>query len=144
MEIRPIRNKVDYEAAIAEIERLMDRESDPAVADKLEVLATLVTSWREKNLPLRPSGPVAALTHAMEDRGLTRRDLALAIGSESKVSEVLSGKRALSAVMIAELHKRFGIPLRSLVDLDVERKPRGRKTQRFAPRAAIRTQPFAG
>ena len=43
MEIRPIRNEQDYQAALQEIERLMDAAPGSPDEDKLDVLATLVS-----------------------------------------------------------------------------------------------------
>ena len=42
MEIKPIRTKRDYEAALKEIEGLMDAKRNSPERDKLDVLVTLV------------------------------------------------------------------------------------------------------
>jgi HTH-type transcriptional regulator/antitoxin HigA len=59
--------------------------------------------------------PVEAITFRMEQMGLTRKDLERYIGSRSKVSEVLSGKRRLSLTMIRALHEGLGIPAEVLL-----------------------------
>ena len=46
----------------------------------------------------------------MEQNGLTQADMTAYLGSPSKVSEVLSGKRPLSLPMIKRLHHGLGIP----------------------------------
>jgi len=51
----------------------------------------------------------------MEQQGLTQNDLIPYMGSKSKVSEVLSGKRSLSKEMIRKLHRGLSIPLESLM-----------------------------
>jgi HTH-type transcriptional regulator/antitoxin HigA len=51
----------------------------------------------------------------MEQMGVTRKDLERYIGSRSKVSEVLSGKRRLSLSMIRALHEGLGIPAEVLL-----------------------------
>ena len=51
----------------------------------------------------------------MEQQGLTRKDLEPYLGSQARVSEVLSGKRALSKEMIRRLHTGLGIPAEVLV-----------------------------
>jgi len=51
----------------------------------------------------------------MEQQGLTRKDLEPYIGSQSKVSEVLSGKRPLSLQMIRRLHEGLGISAKALL-----------------------------
>ncbi|MBI3957375.1 MAG: helix-turn-helix domain-containing protein [Chloroflexi bacterium] len=51
----------------------------------------------------------------MDQQGLTRNDMAVYIGSQSKVSEVLNRKRPLSLAMIRRLHEGLGIPADSLL-----------------------------
>ena len=51
----------------------------------------------------------------MEQMNLTQKDLIPYLGSISKVSEVLNGKRPLSLSMIRKLHNGLGIPLKSLI-----------------------------
>lgn len=130
MDIRPIENATDYRRTLAEIDRLMDLDDDPTLADRLKVLAVLAEAWQREQHPIRPAKPIEALRAAIEDRGISRSDLARAIGSESKVSEVLAGKRGLSLTMVAALHREFRIPLRSLIDVEARPKPRGTRGAR--------------
>jgi len=51
----------------------------------------------------------------MEQAGLTQKDLVPLLGSRSKVSEVLSGKRDLSLRMIRALYRHLGIPAEVLI-----------------------------
>src|SRR5260370_23591430 len=51
----------------------------------------------------------------MEQQGLKQRDLVPYIGSPSKVSEVLSGKRPLTLSMMRSLHSHLGIPANVLL-----------------------------
>ena len=59
--------------------------------------------------------PVEAIKFYMAERGLQQRDLAPMIGSRSKVSEVLSGTRALTMPMARALHRHLGIPAEDLL-----------------------------
>ena len=140
MDIRPIENESDYRAALAEIERLIDEDEDPVSADRLKVLAILAEAWQRDRRPIGAAKPVDALRAALEDRGVSRRQLAKLLGGESKVSEVLSGKRGLSLTMVAALHRKLQIPLRSLIDLDARPKPRGAKRARRSCAARSRTK----
>lgn len=140
MDIRPIENETDYRATLAEIDRLIDEDEDSAKADRLKVLAVLAESWQRERRPIAAAKPVDALRAAIEDRGVTRRQLAKILGGESKVSEVMSGKRGLSLTMVAALHRKLQIPLRSLIDLDARPKPRGAKRARRACAARSRTK----
>ena len=115
MEIRPIRDEKDYEAAVAEVERLMGQELDEAGEDRLEVLATLVEVYEQERDPIGPPDPVEAIRFRMEQAGKTQTDLAELFGSRSRAPEVLAGRRGLSLELIRRLHDEWGIPLESLV-----------------------------
>ena len=115
MEIKPIRTKKDYLAALKEIERLFEARSGTADGDRLEVLTTLVTAYEEKHHAVPLPNPIDAIQHYMESRGLTRRDLEKFLGSRARVSEVLNRRRALTMEMIRNLHKGLGIPAEVLI-----------------------------
>ena len=110
MEIKPIRSESDHNAALKEIEALMDSRPDTPEGDRLEVLSILIDAYEIKNFPIpEPNDPVAVLEYYMESRGLSRSDLIEYLGSKERVSEVLSRKRGLSLVMIRRLHFGLGI-----------------------------------
>lgn len=113
----PIRNEVDYQAALATIEPYFDREPliDSAEGAHFEALLTLIEAWEAKHHPLPPPSPVEAIKFRMEQAGLTPQDLVPAIGRLNRVYEVLGGKRGLSLAMIRRLHSQFGIPLDALI-----------------------------
>jgi HTH-type transcriptional regulator/antitoxin HigA len=115
MEIKPIKNNRDYRAALNEIDRLMDAQPNSAEGDRLDVLATLVEAWEEKHWPIGSPDPVEAILFAMEQRGLSRRDLEPFIGSRARVAEVLNHKRPLTLAMIRRLHDGLGIPAEALI-----------------------------
>lgn len=115
MEIRPIRNEQDYEAALARIDELMDARAGTPEGDELDVLATLVEAYEARQFPIEAPDPVAAIVFRMEQQGLTRRDLEPYIGHSGRVAEVLNRKRGLSLTMIRRLHEGLDIPLESLI-----------------------------
>jgi HTH-type transcriptional regulator/antitoxin HigA len=51
MDIKPVRTKRDYEAALREIETLMTARRGTAEGDRLDVLATLVEAYEAKHFP---------------------------------------------------------------------------------------------
>jgi HTH-type transcriptional regulator / antitoxin HigA len=108
--IKPVKTEADYEAALERIDVLMDAAAGTPEADELEVLAALVELYEETHYPIGFPDPVAALRFRMEQAELSPRDLTPYIGSRSKVSEVLAGKRPLTLQMIRGLHKHLGIP----------------------------------
>lgn len=107
--IKPIRSEGDYEAALAEVERLWGAKSGTPKGDRLDVLATLIDAYEAEHHPMDPPDPVEAIKFRMEQQGLTRRDLEEIIGSRTRIAEVLNRKRGLSIAMIRRLHEQLGI-----------------------------------
>jgi HTH-type transcriptional regulator/antitoxin HigA len=91
--IKPIRSKADYEAALADVEQLWGAKSGTAKGDRLDV---------------DPPDPIDAIKFRMEQMGLTRKDLEPLIGTRTRVAEVLNGRRRLSIAMIRRLHEKLG------------------------------------
>ena len=52
MEIKPIRTKADYRAALKEIEALMSAERDTPEGERLDVLVTHVEAYERKHFPM--------------------------------------------------------------------------------------------
>jgi len=117
MEIRPIRTKADYKAALREVSAYFDNEPEPRTpeGERFEVLLTLVAAYEEKHFPIDLPDPVEAIKFRMDQAGLTPKDLVPAIGRLNRVYEILNRKRALTLAMIWRLHEKFGIPAESLI-----------------------------
>lgn len=115
MNIKPIKTKADYRAALKEIESLMSAKANTPEGECLDVLVTLVEAYERKHYPLDLPDPVEAIKFSMEQRGLGVKDLVPLIGPSNRVYEVLNRKRALSLRMIWRLHKQLGIPAESLI-----------------------------
>lgn len=114
-EVRPIRTKRDYEAALKEVERLWGAKIGTPDGDRLDVLATLIDVYEGEHYPMDPPDPVEAIKFRMEQQGLTRRDLEDIIGTRTRIAEVLNRKRGLSIAMIRRLHERLGISAEVLI-----------------------------
>jgi len=78
----------------------MDARSNTPEGDRLDVLVHLGRAWEEKHWPIDSPDPVEAILFAMEQRGLSRRDLEPLIRSRARVAEVLNHKRSLTLPMI--------------------------------------------
>lgn len=115
MEIKPIKNDTDYQAALEEIDSLFDAAPDTPEGDRLEVLTTLVEAYEERHYSIPMPDPIEAIVYHLESRGLARRDLEPFIGSRARVSEILNRKRPLTMEMIRNLHKGLGIPAEVLI-----------------------------
>ena len=114
-EIKPIRAEEDYEAALAEVERLWGARSGTPEGDKLDVLATLIDVYESEHDPIDPPDPIEAIKFRMEQQGLTRKDLEGILGSRTRIAEVLNRRRGLSINMIRRLHDRLGISAEVLI-----------------------------
>jgi HTH-type transcriptional regulator / antitoxin HigA len=110
--IKVIKNEKDHQSALAQISALIDRDPDPGTqeADQLELLTVLVENYESATFRKRVPEPVEAIRFRMDQQNLKQRDLVPYIGSPSKVSEVLSGKRPLTLSMMRALHSHLGIP----------------------------------
>jgi HTH-type transcriptional regulator/antitoxin HigA len=113
--LKPIRTKADYEAALAAIERLWGARAGTPQGDRLDILATLVDAYENQHYPMDPPDPIEAIKFRMEQQGLDRKDLAEILGSRTRVAEVLNRRRGLSINMIRRLHEKLGISLDVLI-----------------------------
>jgi len=115
MSIRPVRTEEDYSAALERIEELWGAEPGTAEGDELDILLLLVEDYEDKHHPVPPPSPIEAIKFVMDQKGLKQADLVPFMGSHSKVSEVLSGKRSLTLSMIRALHEELSIPAEVLI-----------------------------
>lgn len=115
MDIKPIRTRKDYEAALKAIEHLMGAKRNSPEGDRLDVLVALVEAYEARHFPLDLPDPVAAIRFVMEQRDLTVKDLVPYIGHPNRVYEILSGRRPLTMAMVWKLHTGLGIPAESLI-----------------------------
>lgn len=110
-----IRNKMEYEAALEKIDTLFDARPGTEEGEELDFLVALVEIYERAHFPMGAPDPVSAIKFRMEQLGLIGKDLIPCLGTKSKVSEVLSGKRPLSLNMIRRLHENLGIPAEILI-----------------------------
>lgn len=110
--MKVIRTETEYTDSLAEVEKLIDLDPAPGTfeSDQLELLTLLIQQYEANRFPMALPGPIEAIRFRMEQQGLSPRDLVPYLGSRSKVSEVLNGKRPLSLTMIRALHRGLGIP----------------------------------
>jgi len=104
-----LKNETDYNSALTQIDLLLDAEPDTPEMDELELLSFLVEKYEDEHYSIDLPNPIDAIKFRMDQQDLTRKDLVPYLGSQSKVSEVLNGKRSLSLSMIRKLHEGLGI-----------------------------------
>jgi HTH-type transcriptional regulator / antitoxin HigA len=104
---------IDSAAELARAHALVDRlwESDePADIARLAAQARLIAAYEESQWPRRPPSTAELIRHLMEQHDLTRADMVPILGTPSRVSEVLAGKKQLSMAMVQRLRARFHVP----------------------------------
>jgi HTH-type transcriptional regulator/antitoxin HigA len=115
MELKPIRSKKEYQAALAEVERLWEAPAKSAAADRLDVLTMLVESYERQHFPITDPDPIEFLGHVMESRNLTRKDMEAYIGPRGRVADILNRTRPLTLEMIRRLADGLLLPAEVLI-----------------------------
>jgi HTH-type transcriptional regulator/antitoxin HigA len=72
------------------------------------------------------------IRHLMDQYGVTRADMAPILGTPSRVSEVLRGKKWLSMAMVQRLHARFRVRADLIIPPPKKASARRRLTKRAA------------
>lgn len=110
-------NEDQYKKYLEEINNLVAQDPDlnTSEGERLSLLAMAVKEYEGKHFFFNTPSPIEAIRFRMEEQGLIQNDLIPYIGSKSKVSEILSGKRNLTIPMIQALNKYLGIPLDVLI-----------------------------
>ena len=122
MNIKPIKTKVDYRAALKEIEALMTARAGSPDGERLDILVTLVEAYEKRHFHFDLPDPVEAIKFRMEQMALAPKDLVPMIGQINRVYEVLNRKRPLTLQMIRRLHQKLGIPAESLIKEPAQRR----------------------
>ena len=150
--VKPIRTEADYDAALARIAELIEHLSpsggqveDPDHPSRieLEVLTPMVVVYEEEHHPIGLPDPISAIKFRMDQANLSPRDLAPFIGSRAKVSEVLSGKRAITMSMARALHQHLGIAAEVLLQEPgaiLPEEERSLEYSRFPLRAMVKAR----
>ncbi len=112
-----IQSEDEHEHLLSLVEALMDK-GDRRTAEEdalLELIVVLVRDFEEKHYSLPQAEPAQMLRHLMTERGLKPRDLWDPVGSKSRVSEILSGKRSISREQAKRLAMFFRVPVELLI-----------------------------
>ena len=116
-----LRNEDEYNAALGEIDHLLDADPEPGseAYERLEFLSVLVQAYEDVRFPMDDTmDPREIVEFMLEQKGLSRSDLAKWLGGRSRVSEFFKGSRSLSIRQIAALTENLGIPADLLIARD--------------------------
>jgi HTH-type transcriptional regulator / antitoxin HigA len=122
---------IDSDAELVRARALVDRlwnSQDPADIARLQAQARLIAAYEQSKWPRRPPSTAELIRHLMDQHGLTRTDMVPILGTPSRVSEVLGGKKELSMAMVQRLRARFRVP----ADLLIPPPKRARRTTKRA------------
>ena len=144
IQIKTIKTEKDHQEALALVEELMENDLSPdsAEADHLKLLTTLIVDYENTHFPKIYPDPVEAIKFRMEQENLKQADLVPYMGSRSRVSEVLAGKRRLTLNMIRALESGLGIPAEVLIKKPTPTKKRilAKPTKSRARRQLVETK----
>jgi HTH-type transcriptional regulator/antitoxin HigA len=104
---------IDSDAELVRARALVDQlwsSNDPKDIVRLEAQARLISAYEARKWPRRAPSVADMISHLMDQHGLTRADMVPILGSPSRVSEVLRGKKGLSMAMVQRLRARFHVP----------------------------------
>jgi HTH-type transcriptional regulator/antitoxin HigA len=125
---------IDKPAELPRARALVDQLwASDKVADiaRLQAQARLIAAYEESCWPRRPTRTADLIRHLMDQHGLGRDDMVPILGTPSRVSEVLRGRKGLSMAMVQRLRARFHVPADVLLP-PVKKVPTRRKPNRVA------------
>ena len=109
MNIKPIKNKTDYQKALKRLDVIFDAVPGTPQSDEADILGLLIDEYEKKHYPIEAPDPIEAIKIRMEEMHLKQVDLIEEIGGKSRVSEILNRKRRLSVDMIRKLTTRLNL-----------------------------------
>lgn len=109
--VTAVHTEGDYAQARATIDALLDEvgdnESHP-LADVLDYLAGQVKAYEDENFLIPEAEPREVLRFLMEQHGLKQEDVG-DCAPQSRISDILSGKRSISKEIAKRLAQRFHV-----------------------------------
>lgn len=110
--VKAIETEKEYDQMVAAVERLMNKGEEhlsPEESALLETMAILIQAFDDQHHPLPETPPHRMLAYLLETSGRTRQDLLPIFGTRGRISEVLSGKRAISKEQAKKLAALFKV-----------------------------------
>ena len=110
---RVIKTEEENGRALATVESLMEkgeRNMTPEEGELLDLLTNLIRDYEAAaNPPREKSKPHDMVAFLLEQRGLSQKDLWPVVGSKSRVSEILAGKRSITKDQARKLAEFFHV-----------------------------------
>lgn len=120
MNYKVLKTESEHRTALHDAEALVALDPAPGTeeAERLELLTLLIEDYEKRAYSFDSLDPLEVIEFRMAEQGLRQRDLVSMIGSRSRVSEVLAGKRPMTVQMIRALSVGLGIPADALVGIE--------------------------
>jgi HTH-type transcriptional regulator/antitoxin HigA len=118
---------IDSDTELARARALVDRlmaSDEPTDIARLEAQARLIAAYEESKWPRRMPSTAEIIRYLMDQHDLSRADMVPILGTASRVSEVLRGKKGLSMTMVQRLRARFGVPADVLLPVPAKKRAR--------------------
>lgn len=110
---RVIKTEQENDRALAMVESLMEKGERNLTLEESELLDLLTNLIRDYEAEVRPprakSKPHEMVAFLLEQRGLAPKDLWHVVGSKSRVSEILAGKRSMTKEQAKKLAEFFHV-----------------------------------
>ena len=108
----PPRSEADNERLIELLSRLDQREDlTPEEEIFTELLSIVIEDFEDNRYGLPPVAPHEALRALMEDRGLRHKDVWPIVGNKGLTTEILNGRRKISAALAKRLALSLHVPV---------------------------------
>ncbi|WP_347910215.1 transcriptional regulator [Pseudomonas grandcourensis] len=115
--LRKPKNEDDYDSLAIALDELLeitgDDESHPLMS-LVDIIGDWIEEWDHKHRPMPVASGADVLGYMMREHGLTQSDLP-GVGTQSVVSEILSGKRKLNLRQIRWLAERFRVSVETFI-----------------------------
>lgn len=121
--LKPIKSNKQHQDYLSRAYELMQLDLKPnsAESDELEVISILIEAYEKDNYPVEAPNPIDAILFRLDQMDMSRSELSSLLGSRSRTSEILKGKRKLSIGMIRKLNQHLGISAQTLIqDYEVQ------------------------
>ena len=109
---------IDSDAELARALKLVETllpSDDPADVARLAAQARLIAGYEQTRWQRGTPRTADVIRYLMDQHGLSRADMVPILGTASRVSEVLRGKKELSMTMVQRLRARFRVPVNVLL-----------------------------
>ncbi len=109
---RVVHTEKENERLLTEVEKLLSKGEgnlSPEEEELLELLTQLVESFERHAYPRKKASPAELVSFLLEQRGLTPCHLWPVLGSKSRVSDLVNGRREVSKEQAKKLGEFFHV-----------------------------------